>query len=774
MIDFDNNITIQKKIFDYIKSDNWDELIELINNTNNDFNYNIVDETNTSLLEHIIINKKINILKIILTKNISLDIVDENNRSILYNIIKYSNIDMLNTILNFDGQKIGRPILEIRDNDGLTPLFYAIKFNLVEIANIILLKTSNFLISDNNGNNALLFSCIQLNKNLFTIIYKYITDINHINKFNENILHLAIKSSIKNNNFDFLSFIISDIINPNIKSFNINKYESKYEFIFLHWCFISWNDTLFNLILSFISKHHSIINFNHQDKKGNLFLHYLANTLVKLTSINPDIYSKFFINFSDFNINFNIFNTDGNTILHIFLSNYKPDFDNIISFLLKKTNVNIPNNLNDTCLLLIFKNNIWHKFSSILSTLKLNIFILDKNNNSCFDYISSSDYDKFISLITNSYIHFLKNSNDTLFLDYFDNKCKSDVLLNNLNDFELNLIKNFNINPDNYKNNKSNFNICIDIVKNKLLSLIDKFKNNKLANLKSYPITKKYPTLIPKYTDVITSTFTGSTFDVLCGLIHLKKKFSNLTTTLNFIDSNIISCSSCNFTGFEILWKNSQIIINNSSNFFNYIQSNIKFPKFNFMVIPIGIELLVNNNIYAHSNYLLIDFFNKTIERFEPHGAFHPYGLDYNDTLFDNSIISKFNSNNINLKYFKPSDYLPKVSFQIKEINELEIDYVGDPNGFCSLWCVWWIDMRLSYPNIPKNKLVYLLFDEFTKNNLSYKKLIRNYGLIITDIRDNFLKIINSNFNEWNNDKIPKSDLSILNSNIFNFIKSIL
>jgi hypothetical protein len=192
------------------------------------------------------------------------------------------------------------------------------------------------------------------------------------------------------------------------------------------------------------------------------------------------------------------------------------------------------------------------------------------------------------------------------------------------------------------------------------------------------------------------------------------------------------------------------------------------------MAIPIGIELFKNNNIFGHSNYLLIDFLNLTIERFEPHGNTHPYGLDYNDNLLDDSILLKFKSSGIHLTYIKPSHYLPKISFQIKEINELENDYVGDPNGFCSLWCVWWLDIRLSNPSIPINKLVFILFNEFSNNNLSYKKLIRNYGSFITDIRDNFLNFINFNFNDWNNDKIPPSSLSILNNNIISFIKSIL
>ena len=44
-------------------------------------------------------------------------------------------------------------------------------------------------------------------------------------------------------------------------------------------------------------------------------------------------------------------------------------------------------------------------------------------------------------------------------------------------------------------------------------------------------------------------------------------------------------------------------------------------------------------------------------------------------------------------------------------LDELKSDYIGDPNGFCALWCIWWTDIRLSNPNIPREKLVKMLMN---------------------------------------------------------------
>jgi hypothetical protein len=74
---------------------------------------------------------------------------------------------------------------------------------------------------------------------------------------------------------------------------------------------------------------------------------------------------------------------------------------------------------------------------------------------------------------------------------------------------------------------------------------------------------------------------------------------------------------------------------------------------------------------------------------------------------------------------------------QLKEIYESKNDYIGDPNGFCALWSLWWTEIRIKYPDIPIKKLVKMLNKELI--NKSYKELIRNYSSYITNYRDKLL-----------------------------------
>ena len=60
------------------------------------------------------------------------------------------------------------------------------------------------------------------------------------------------------------------------------------------------------------------------------------------------------------------------------------------------------------------------------------------------------------------------------------------------------------------------------------------------------------------------------------------------------------------------------------------------------------------------------------VERFEPHGAEPPYGMDYNANLLDNLLKNKISSFKLGFEYISPSEYLPKIGFQIKEIYELK------------------------------------------------------------------------------------------------------
>ena len=799
-----NNKTIIE-IFDLVKKMDWKNLNKLIKSSKIDLN--IKDNSGTWLLEYAILYNQIELIDTLLEKNIRIDITDDNSKSILYNVIKFSYTDILIKLLEKNKINIGKSILEIEDSNQNIPLFYAIKLFNIECIKIILKYTNNFHISNSDGDNALHLAIKSQNFEIFKLIKEYYKDIRLRNKNGESYLHLIIKLRC----YDMLEYFINQISDKNSLKEILNYTEYKYNFTILHYICINLDFDSLKILnnLEILD----LIDGNIQDNYGNLFYHYFINNILNYKNITTEFKNSILdINklFEKIKWNINIYNIDGNTPSHIFFSNINffssYNLNLLINWISETIDMNIQNFKGESVLYLIIKNNYWKNISNILINKKLDIFIIVDGVETIFDHIEKKDYEDFLNMITQSYLNKLKNnSSSSKWLDYWDNRCKKIVKLSELSKTELELIENLNI-IDEINKEKSNDNVCFSIIKNKLNKAIKIFiKSKNSFEIKSYPITHEFIKLIYKYPSVVISTFSGSTIDVLIGLFYITSKFNKdnlnyVKSSLNIIKDKdkIIECrvqqdtdnilekkmvnnkdkeilnNICEIQEFEIVWINNNIIFPIYKN--NSINSILKWMYENksngcrWFIIPIGIQL----GSYLHANYLLIDIETMEIERFEPHGAYPPVGLNYNPEILDRLIINYISECGLKFNYFKPKDYLPKIGFQVIEINELKADYIGDPNGFCALWCIWWVDLRLSNPNIPRNKLVKLLNKELINNKYSYKKLIRDYSYYVVDIRDKLFISANTNINEWINDIIPQKNIELLNTILINQINLIL
>jgi len=763
IIESNNKYNIQ--IFQYVKAEQWDLLLDFI--TKNNIDYSIRDNSNIYLLEYAINFNKIEIIKALLSKDIRIDILDENNRSLLYTIIKFSYIEILKLFIEKNKDTISVNIFEIKDKEGNIPLFYAIKFNNIEIVKLILENSNNFLIKNYYGENALHIAILNNNFEIYKLIIKNINNPNIKTNKGESPLHLG----IYNKSYDILKFMLDNFK----KELNFNISENIYQYTPLHFLIKNEIDlTLINIFAKVIKE----FDGNLQDINGNIFFHYFFNNInksfkkedVKMINDTYNILNKI-------KFNYDLFNIDGDTCLHIILNNidiYIENFSNILDNFINNTNLNLQNTDGNSCFFLLIKNNKWVDLINLLIGKKLDIFMIDNNNKLMFDYISNDDKELFLDLITKSYLHELKNKGDSVkWIDYWDNRCKNnDLSYEELNDTEKELLLNLKIN----KKEK----LCYDIIQKKLINFIEVFKKyKKVKNEYSYPVTTIYPKLIKDYKNTSLTTFKGSTLDVLCGLLYLNKKYlTSVFSSLKLINDNIIECKNniCEVIGIEIIWKNNNLKFPNSN--LNDLRSLLTINKqqnnYRFFIIPLGIEINIEDNLLGHANYLIIDYQLLTIERFEPHGSESPYGLNYNSSLLDNTLETKFNSFNLGFKYLAPYTYLPKIGFQIIEIKEKKNDYIGDPNGFCALWCIWWIDIKLANPNIDSKTLQELLFKEIINNYMSFKKIIRDYSTFITEIRDKLLSKIDSNINFWINDKITNEQIMLLNKIIILDIKTII
>ncbi len=212
------------------------------------------------------------------------------------------------------------------------------------------------------------------------------------------------------------------------------------------------------------------------------------------------------------------------------------------------------------------------------------------------------------------------------------------------------------------------------------------------------------------------------------------------------------------FCNIEILWSYMKLIY--IKNFDSLIKT--KLNNNGFLIIPLGIDTATG----SHANILIIDNNNKTIERFEPNGKNSPRGFYYNQDLLDNLLKNKFNQLLPEYKYYSPTEYLPTIGFQLLETVEDKCKKIGDPNGFCAVWCIWWAEQRITNPEIKSSILAEELIKEIKLSNISFKKIIRNFSIKIVQLRDKYLENVNLDIDKWMNGDYDDKQLEKLENNI--------
>ena len=52
---------------------------------------------------------------------------------------------------------------------------------------------------------------------------------------------------------------------------------------------------------------------------------------------------------------------------------------------------------------------------------------------------------------------------------------------------------------------------------------------------------------------------------------------------------------------------------------------------------------------------------------------------------------------------------------------------IGDPNGYCAVWCIFYCKYRLENPDVNQLKLVNNIINNIKLQNKSFKSIIRNF-----------------------------------------------
>ncbi len=186
-----------------------------------------------------------------------------------------------------------------------------------------------------------------------------------------------------------------------------------------------------------------------------------------------------------------------------------------------------------------------------------------------------------------------------------------------------------------------------------------------------------------------------------------------------------------------------------------------------FIFIFLNLTTGIREKEQYHANVLIYDRQRKELEHFEPHG-----GIDYDSSRFLGcNIAEEFKdtlettlptftelqreraevvasvSNNVCdgasldraiIKHLKPiigfdtylpaSSFCPRIGFQRKQA----LKKIGvDPGGFCMYWSIYYIDLRLSNPDTPREELVQNAIEKIDAMTTDFGQFIRSYAVFM-------------------------------------------
>lgn len=731
-------------LFDYMRGHEWDKFRELINQ-NDTIDINVRDNQSNYLLTYAIRFNKPDIVKLLLHRGAKHDIVDKMERSILYDAIESNFSQVMKIILEYSEQNIGIMVKDIRDLNGNIPLHYAIKFKNEHAVELLMNSKSDPHITDMDGYNALHLAVRSGSLPITQHIARVMTNIDIKTTRGETPLHIAINYQYNT----IAELLLNEGADPNIL-------DSENEFSPMHYA-VGWN----NLdIIDILMKKGADPNI--QDIYGNIALMYcIKEDYMECFNRIIDFYIS---NGSKYKINYNLWNINGKIVLHEVLENYNESKQHYVDVLLPDSGLSIQDSEGNTCLHYLVVLELWERYVELIKNKKVNIFAKNSSGKAVVDLIYTDDkfdkpkmqsYNKFLNMITEGYIYTLKKEKKA-WHDELDKICSRD--LSELTVEEKNYLSEIN-------NAQEIDNACSLLIRNKLVGDIKKYREGKLAYCqRSYPSTSTQCIDVKEGVLLDVCTFTGSLLDVLVGLMFLLKKHNNACTTLGknhtpnddvcgfYKSMGLIMNGRCEFINFEIVWIEFKLyMIDNFSELFDACVKS----KARFIIIPIGIEMRTG----SHANYLIYDKHVKEIERFEPHGGTTPIGFNYNSQFLDELLSDYFKSIDKDIQYIKPNEYIPKIGFQLMDSQEENKKRIGDPGGFCAIWSIWYVDQRLTYHTYDRKTLVTELFENIKAQGISYRNMIRNYSRQIIKQRDELLKTIDIDVNDWLNDNYTYTQL---------------
>lgn len=730
-------------LFQFVKANKEEQFLEYISNlTPEEVDVNIRDDLGNYLVTIAVIMNSPKMVTKLVDIGARLDILDPDGYSIMYYPIKFNNTTIIDILVGYNKKIVGVSLLNLRDSRGAVPLMYAIHYDNKYALQELLSHNADANYQNNNKINALYMAVLKKDVVMVKMLIKHIKNVDIRSRNGATPLHVACNFQLT----EIVKVLLEHGASQNIP-------ENEYDFYPIFYSVVQNDIDITKLLIDYGA------DPNNQDYVGNTIVHYaiLNNHFAILDYLmeNYDIKKKSFDMYdentntrasTEYIIDPNLVNMDGLSIVHIILYSYVEDYDTYLEKLLPLSNLNYQDNEGNTIMHIMAENDTWKKFTHILSRKKINIYIKNRSNKTVLDLISVGNREDFIDMVTNGYFNYLKKHQNGWLLDW-QNRC-SDKGKNSLDE-----------------------KTCISHIREAIVTA--RMSIPQKASKKIIKLNLDDPHMF--------TTFTGSLLDVIAGFKYLTKKYHKNTGSLFHSNQEygeeleaynksvgIEINPNQHLIHIEIRWIYQRLYF--PPDFASILGGLLSRKNIHYIIVPIGI--ILSNG--SHSNCLFYDVRNRILERFEPHGAGYPTQFNYNPNLLDdilykrwNQTLSLFYKEDVKVKYYQPKSYLPKIGFQTFDNAELKINKnIGDPNGFCTLWCIWYLDHRLSNTDKNLRQIIKGLLYEIKNQNLSFRNVIRNYSKNITDLRDRYLSIINRDINDYNNNRIAPGELRSLLINI--------
>ena len=172
----------------------------------------------------------------------------------------------------------------------------------------------------------------------------------------------------------------------------------------------------------------------------------------------------------------------------------------------------------------------------------------------------------------------------------------------------------------------------------------------------------------------------------------------------------------------------------------------------------------------GHQNCLIIDNKKKTIERFEPHGSESSYNMEQYDKGLISALMDKLDLSSMAMysshpnghpdskyTYISPIDFCPSDGLQVMEDSD-PLNTKLDFEGYCYMWSVFYMEMRMTKPDIPRDVLIKKTIQVINdKKGFNFKDYIYDYIYFHSFIINTVENLLKSYSSKTNFNLIPNS-----------------